>query len=41
MTWGDTRYVIYAGENGFGLALIDEEVRDQIGYIQDRIGAGE
>jgi hypothetical protein len=39
VTW-DCRYLVGAGEGGFVMCRIDEEVADEMGYIQERVQEG-
>ena len=39
VTW-DCRYVVAAGEGGVAMCRIDEEVADEMGYVQERVIEG-
>ena len=40
VTW-DCRYLVGAGEGGVAMCRIDEEVADEMGYVQERVLEGQ
>ena len=40
VTW-DTRFLIYGGHCALGLSLLDEELQDQMGFIQEKVASGD